>query len=214
MTTPEDLISTMNWRYGVKAFDPMRKVSDIDVEAILETMRLSPSSFGLQPWKFFVVESEEIRRRFAEAVPLNKAKFEDASHLIILARLNSLSQEYVDQYFDLVKMIRNQTDDDVKMFYDMLSSRAATMPDAALNTWTSKQVYIALGNGIMSAALLGIDASPMEGINPELFDEILGLSETEYSSTVALALGYRSAGDPVSKLPKVRFPKEHVTRVI
>ena len=106
--------------------------------------------------------------------------------------------------------MRNQTDDDIKLFYDMVSKKASSMPNEALNTWTSRQVYIALGAAILSAALLGVDTCPMEGIAPAAFDKLIGIEGTEYTSTVALALGYRSDDDPFAKFPRVRFAKEQV----
>ncbi|WP_086930745.1 nitroreductase family protein [Agarilytica rhodophyticola] len=134
----QHLLNQMNWRYGTKGFDPEKKVAEEDLNAILDAMRLAPSSFGLQPWRFILVESASIRQQMAEAVPANKAKFENASHLIILARLNNLSQDYVDHYFNLVKQVRLQDHAAVKPFYDMVSNKGKTTPKDAINMWTAK----------------------------------------------------------------------------
>lgn len=214
MTINTQIIKAMEERYAVKGFDSSRRISDDDINTILEAMRLSPSSFGLQPWKFFIIESDEVKKQLGDAAPLNRPKLESASHILIFARRTSMQQSYVDQYFDLMKTLRNQSDEDVKQFYDMVSGKVASMPQDVLNVWTSRQVYIALGSAIMSAALLGVDGCPMEGIDPPAFDKILGLEGSEYATTVGLSLGYRSSSDPFANFAKVRFAKDDVIQVV
>lgn len=203
----------LNWRQAVKSFDNKKSIPTKDFQTIIESIRLSPSSMGLQPWKLLVIKSNEVKQKLANTTPANRTKFETAPCILIFARLNQLTPEYINRHIDFVKQVRMQTEDDVAPLYRMLSSKLK-LAKGDFNNWTSKQTYIALGSGIMSAALLHIDTCPMEGINAAAFDEILGLSDSPYSTTVALALGYRSQNAPGAQLRKVRYSENQIVQMI
>lgn len=212
--TGADVLDQLNWRYAAKAFDPSKRISDQDWNALQEALRLAPSSFGLQPWRFLVVDSAEFRQRLADVAPMNRAKFETASHIVVLARLRTVSAEYVDRYFDQVATIRNVVRADLQQFRDMVVNRITVLPAQAQLQWTARQTYVALGTFLASAAQLRIDTCGMEGIDPEKFDEVLGLTSTDYATVAAVAAGYRSAEDKTQFAPKVRFEREQVFAVV
>ena len=208
--TNADILDRLNWRYATKLFDPSRSISAEDWRALLESLRLAPSSFGLQPWRFLVIDSDAMRKRLAEAAPLNRAKLESASRIVVLARLKTVSTDYLNRYFDRVAVKREIPRTDLRQYQDMVAKRITGMSDEAQTEWTARQAYLALGTFLTSAALLQIDACPMEGIDPGMFDEILGLSDTDYATVATVAAGYRSTDDRTQFAPKVRFGHNEV----
>lgn len=202
------LLQQLAWRYATKKFDAERKIPAETWAALEEALVLSPSSFGLQPWRFIVVKTPETRKALQEA-SWNQTQVVDASHLVVLASKNDVSEEYVGDFLSLTAETRSmdlvQLDTYRGMILQFVShlSKAGKIPD-----WTTKQSYIALGFLLSSAALLGIDACPLEGINPQRYDELLNLSSQGYSTRVACALGYRATDDKTANLQKVRFAKD------
>lgn len=202
------LLQQLSWRYATKKFDAERKIPAETWAALEEALVLSPSSFGLQPWRFIVVKTPETRKALQEA-SWNQTQVVDASHLVVLASKNDVSEEYVGDFLSLVaetgSMDLALLDTYRGMILQFVShlSKAGKIPD-----WTTKQSYIALGFLLSSAALLGIDACPLEGINPQKYDELLNLSSQGYSTRVACALGYRATDDKAANLQKVRFAKD------
>jgi nitroreductase len=202
------LLQQLSWRYATKKFDAERKIPAETWAALEEALVLSPSSFGLQPWRFIVVKTPETRKALQEA-SWNQTQVVDASHLVVLASKNDVSEEYVGDFLSLVAETRSMDlallDTYRGMILQFVShlSKAGKIPD-----WTTKQSYIALGFLLSSAALLGVDACPLEGINPQKYDELLNLSSQGYSTRVACALGYRATDDKAANLQKVRFAKD------
>lgn len=202
------LLQQLSWRYATKKFDAERKIPAETWAALEEALVLSPSSFGLQPWRFIVVKTPETRKALQEA-SWNQTQVADASHLVVLASKNDVSEEYVGDFLSLVAETRSMDlallDTYRGMILQFVShlSKAGKIPD-----WTTKQSYIALGFLLSSAALLGVDACPLEGINPQKYDELLNLSSQGYSTRVACALGYRATDDKAANLQKVRFAKD------
>ena len=205
---PQQLLAQLNWRYATKQFDPTRKISPNDWAALEEALRLTPSSFGLQPWKFIVVTDPAVRAQLLPA-SWNQTQITDASHLVVLAAKTELGETEIDAY------LQNSANASGIPFQALADYRKLivgfavhSLDPAARNAWTRNQTYIALGNLLTSAALLGIDACPMEGFDRAKYDEILGLKEKGYASAVVATLGYRQASDKYSTAPKARFPKE------
>jgi nitroreductase len=204
------LISQLNWRYATKQFDPGRKISPEDWSALEQALVLTPSSFGLQPWKFVVVTDHATREKLVP-VSWGQRQVADASHLVVFAIKTNLTEADVDHYLKLVTEVRGGAPAALAGYRDMMvGSLFKGRDDAARREWAAHQVYIALGNFLTSAALLGIDACPMEGIQPAQYDEILGLGQRGLSTVVVATAGYRAAGDKYAALKKVRFPKEDV----
>ena len=208
--THKQLIGQLNWRYATKQFDPKRKISPSDWAVLEEALMLTPSSFGLQPWKFVVVTDQAIREKLV-AVSWEQRQVADASHLVVFAIKKNFGEREIDDYLSRVVEIRGGTMESLLGYRErVLGSLIKGRSDAARKTWESNQVYIALGNFLTSAALLGIDACPLEGIDPVQYDKILGLDQHGLGAMVAAAAGYRAEGDKYASLKKVRFPKEQL----
>jgi nitroreductase len=204
------LLERLNWRYATKQFDPNRKINAQDWATLEDVLQLSPSSGGLQPWKFIVVTDPAVRQRL-RPVSYGQPQITDASHLVVFASKNNFSEADVDAHIHNVAKTQGAPVESLAQLRGMLvggivNSRAESARDA----WARNQVYIALGNLLASAALLGIDACPMEGFDRAQYDEILGLKAKGYSSAVVATLGYRLASDKYAAGPKVRFPKEQI----
>jgi nitroreductase len=210
----KQLLEQLNWRYATKQFDPNRKISAADWATLEEVLRLSPSSGGLQPWKFFVVTDPAVRAKLLPA-SYGQKQIIDASHLVVFAAKNNLNEADVDTHIRHTATVRGAPIQALAPFRNMLvGGIVKSMDETARNAWARNQAYIALGSLLTSAALLGIDACPMEGFDRAQYDEILGLKAKGYASAVIATLGHRSTEDKYAHAPKVRFPKEHlITKV-
>jgi nitroreductase len=207
---PEQLIHQLNWRYATKQFDPKRKISDRDWAALEEALVLTPSSFGLQPWAFIVVKDPAVRAKL-QPVSWGQSQIVDASHLVVFAFKSNLGEGDLDAHIKRTAEVRGVAVEGLAGFRGMLGgSLMKGMDEAGRSAWAKNQVYIALGNLLTAAAVLGIDACPMEGIDRAQYDAILGLPQKGLASAMVATLGYRSAGDKYAVAPKVRFPKEEV----
>jgi len=206
---PNQLLAQLNWRYATKQFDPTRRISAADWTTLEEALRLTPSSFGLQPWKFIVVTDPAVRAKLRPA-SWDQAQITDASHLVVLAAKSNFSETDVDAHIIHLAKAQGTAASALAPLRGAMAGTIQRMDEATRNAWTRNQVYIALGNLLTSAALLGIDACPMEGFDRAQYDEILSLKAKGYSSAVVATLGYRATTDKYAGAPKVRFPKEHV----
>ncbi len=204
------LISQLNWRYATKQFDPQRKISAENWATLEEALVLTPSSCGLQPWKFIVVTDPAVRSKLVEA-SWGQRQIVDASHLVVFAIKKNLAEKDIEEHLSRICAVRGVPREALAGFRDMMMGAIIKGREAeARRSWASNQIYIALGNFLTSAAVLGIDACPMEGIEPPKYDEILGLDKLGLTAVVVATAGYRAAGDNYAKLKKVRFPKEQV----
>lgn len=208
-TTNETIIEQLNWRYATKAFDPNKKVSDEDWATIEASLSLAPSSFGIQPYKFFVINDLEVREKLKPAA-WGQSQITDASHLVVIAYKKTLTDNDIEHFIDRIAEVRGVEKETVAEYGNVVKGSAKKAVDNGyVETWNSRQAYIALGFLLETAALLGIDATPMEGFDPAQFNEILGL--TDYSAVVVAAVGYRNAEqDWLAPLPKVRKPESEI----
>ena len=203
--SPSDLLASLNFRYATKAFDFSRKI-DSDTWSALETaLTLTPSSFGLQPWKFIVIDSPEIREKL-KAVSWGQNQVTDASHLVILTARTDLTQQDIDKWIACLSVAQGTPAENLAGYAGMIASFSSNMSQTEKQAWNTRQVYIALGQLMTAAAVLEIDTCPLEGISPNDYDEILGLKNSGYATAVACALGYRSADDKYADAKKARFP--------
>jgi nitroreductase len=206
----EQLLRQLNWRYSTKQFDPQRKISAADWTTLEEALLLTPSGGGLQPWKFIVVTDPSVRARLTPA-SYGQAQINDASHLVVFAAKNNFNEADVDAHLKNLAQIQGAPLAALAPLRGMLvSSVIQALDEPARNAWARNQAYIALGNLVNSAALLGIDACPMEGFDRAKYDEILGLKAKGLASAVIATLGYRLPTDKYANAPKVRFSKEEV----
>ncbi|MCB9063056.1 MAG: NAD(P)H-dependent oxidoreductase [Halobacteriovoraceae bacterium] len=209
----ELIIEKLNWRYATKVFDPSKKLTDTQLNTVLDSLRLSASSFGLQPWKFLVITNEEIRSKLRPA-SWNQSQITDASHLIVLCHPLDLSDEDVDRFVHSTAMLRNQDEQELKGYSDMMKNFLKGMSPERKNAWMKNQVYLALGNLLTVCAINDIDACPVEGFSPEKYDEILGLDKKGLKSVVVCPIGFRSNSDKYATAPKVRYSLEEVVDYI
>ncbi len=199
-----DLISKLEWRYATKKFDPAQVVSQDKIDFILEAIRLSATSSGLQPYEVLVITNKAIREQIKPHA-WNQGQITDSSHLLVFAAWDNYTAERINQMFDLTNDIRGFKNEGWENYRAMLLN---TYPqrDAETNfQHAARQAYIGLGSALIAAAELKVDSTPMEGFDPVKVDEILGLKEKGLRSVLLLPLGYRAdEGDWLVKLQKVR----------
>lgn len=212
--TPKTLVEKMNWRYAVKRFDSTKKIPDQDWQTLKELLILTPSSFGLQPWKFLIVQNPEIRKQL-RAASWNQSQVEDCSHFVVFLGKDTIDEPFIKKYIDHHTSVQSLKPDSLKGYYDVIVNFIVKGPRAAVaKEWAARQVYIALGNFMTVAALMNIDTCPMEGIDNEKYDEILKLKGTGYSTLFACGVGYRSTEDRMATSKKVRFHHDDVVQYI
>lgn len=206
-STEHDLSTALRWRYATKKFDEKRKIDAELWSKIEEALILTPSSFGLQPWKFVVITDPVIKAKLPE-FSWNQMQVVQCSHLLVICRLANMSEDYVNAYADYVAEVRGMPRESVDMLRNMMLGFLRGASEERLADWMSRQCYIALGNLMTVASDLGVDNCPMEGFSAADYDRILGLTEKGLRSVVACALGYRAADDKYASLKKVRFASE------
>jgi nitroreductase len=207
---PQLLVDALNWRYATKKFDPARKIPDDVWNALEQSLVLAPSSIGLQPWKFFVVTDPAVKTQLM-AASYRQPQVADCSHFVALSARRDIDAQHVERHIGRMAEVTGVTTESLAKFRTMTmrnldKARAA----GTLDVWQEHQIYIALGQFMASAALVGVDTCPMEGIEPEKYDEILGLAGSNYSTVVACAVGYRLPDDKYANIKKVRFKAEDV----
>jgi nitroreductase len=214
-TIPEtQLLDALNWRYATKTFDATRKIPEATWKTLKETLVLSPSSFGLQPYRFLVVEDPAVRAKL-QPHSWNQSQVVDASHYIVMAGRTAMTETEIDLFLDRVVEVRGSPRESLEGYRGMMyGSLLGPGAEARIPHWAALQAYIALGNLMTSAALLGIDTCAIEGFAPAEYDAILALKEQGYASVVCCALGYRSDEDKYASAPKVRFHAANLLKTI
>lgn len=197
-------------RYTCKAYDPTKKIPQEAMDQLYNVLRNSPSSVNSQPWHFIVLESDKAKKSVLPAIfEFNHPRVQDASHVVIFLSRNGFSSEYLTQIVDQEERDKRfpeegmkEANDKGRRFFVDLNRE----PEAKLQDWQNRQLYIALGNLLFAAAAIDIDSTPIEGFDPEKLDEILQLKEKGFRSVVIASLGYRSEDDFNADLPKSRLP--------
>ena len=207
--TPAQFLASLEWRYATKAFDT-RKLPEATWAALEESLRLTPSSYGLQPWKFIVVNDPALRAKL-RPVSWNQSQVTDASHLVVFARRTEVTETDVNEFFNQMVSERQADATKLEPYRQMMLGGVVKGKDAsAQKDWAARQLYIALGQLMGAAAAMAIDTCPLEGIDPDAYTEILGLKGTGYEVVVACAVGYRSSEDKYAGMKKIRFPAARV----
>lgn len=202
-----DFIKHLQWRYATKRMTG-EKVPSEKLNKILEAIRLSASSLGLQPYHVFVVENAEVKEKL-QKVAFNQPQISKASQVLVFAVWDNLTEERINGYFDRVKEIRGAYPDNMQMWKDMLVGKIKNNTQGENFNWLARQAYIGLGTGLAAAAIEEVDATPMEGFEPEKLDDLLGLNEKNLRSVLIMPLGYRDVkNDYLFNLPKVRRDRE------
>ncbi len=205
-----DILSALNWRYACKVFDPAKKIPAETWAQLEASLVLTPSSFGLQPWKFIIIQDRELREKLVPHA-WNQRQIADCSRLVVMTVPKVLSIEHVDANIARMIEVRGGSADGLLSFRKMvLGFRDGLEAKGGLEQWAKLQTYIALGQFMLAASLLGLDTCPMEGFVPARFDEILELEKEGRTAAVLCPVGYRSADDRYAGLPKVRFEAKDV----
>ena len=198
-----ELLQAMNWRYAAKKMNG-QKLPTEKLDTILEAIRLSASSGGIQPYTIIMIENHQLKGKIHElACP--QPQIVEGSHLLVFAGWADVDAAQVDAYIQLIADTRGIPAESLTPFADSLKGNLLSKTPEERASWAARQAYIALGSGLIAAALEHVDATPMEGFNAAALDEILDLPAKGLRSVVLLALGYRDEErDFLSKAPKVR----------
>ncbi len=204
------LLEALHWRYATKVFDPAKKIPSDTWVALEQSMVLTPSSYGLQPWKFIVVTDKAIRESLVPHC-WKQRQVADCSHLVVMAVQKVLDEAHIDRFISRIVEIRGGSADGLMGYRNVMMNDVVHGERGKwVAEWAARQAYIALGQFMASCALVGVDSCPMEGFVPEKVDELLGLTERGYTAAVLCPAGYRSAADRYAHLPKVRFADSDV----
>ena len=214
LVSENQLLQALQWRYATKVFDANHKIPAATWTALQDALVLSPSSFGLQPYRFVVVNNPATR---AQLMPhaWNQRQVVDASHLVVFAGRTAMTEVEIDRFIERIVAVRGAPRESLGAYRAMMTGNLLSdAGQARVPHWAARQAYIALGNLLTSAAILGVDTCPIEGFSPAEFDKILGLTAQGYAAVVCCALGYRSADDKYASLPKVRFPAADLVQTV
>ena len=207
--TPEELLNSLKWRYATKEFDTDKKIPLGTWDTLEQSMVLTPSSFGLQPWKFITITCQKTKVDLLEH-SWHQRQVTDCSHMVVLCARDGMGQQDIEDWLDQLAETRGVSRESLQGYADMMNGFFSTMDYSKTLAWAKNQVYIALGQLMTSAAVIGVDACPMEGIVHAEYDRILGLENTGFATTVACAMGYRSRDDKYAELPKVRYSGDKI----
>lgn len=199
----------LNWRYATQKFDPAKKIPEEKFLELLESLRLAPSSYGLQPWKFIVVRDAGLRKILRKHA-WNQPQLTDASHLIVLCALKTIGPDYVKDFTARIARSRDVAPESLSRYEHAMLNTLKDMSTQALSEWMKRQVYLALGMLLTQCAYKRIDSCPMEGFDARKFDEILDLAKLNLESVVLCPIGYRAKDDQHADRKKVRFAKNEV----
>ena len=200
-------IESQNWRYATKKFDATKKISSKDLDILKEAIRLTSSSYGLQPYQIIIVENPEIRKKLQPA-SWGQTQITDASHLIVFANYTKIDNNDIDAYFKNICETRNMPIDPLLGYKEFMTGAISRKSNEEINIWNQKQTYLAMGNLLNAAADLKIDVCPMEGFDPIQYNEILGLNELSLNASLVATIGYRSEEDDTQNYKKVRKSTE------
>lgn len=210
----EQLLEALNWRYATKRFDPNRKIPADVWQTLERALILTPTSYGLQPYHFIVM-TDAAKRAELLAHSWNQNQVVDCSHFVVLTARTKMTEVDVEKLISRISQVRGVPAETMTPYWNMMIGDVVKGPRGKIaHEWATRQTYIALGNLMTCAAVLGIDACPMEGLVPSEYDRVLNLHGTGYATVVACALGYRAESDKYALLPKVRFEAGDLIRRI
>ena len=202
-------LENQNWRYATKKFDASKKISATDLNTLKEAIRLSASSYGLQPYKVFIIENPELRAKLVGA-SYGQTQVADASHLLVFANELNFGAAGIDQLANNISATRGLPLEAIQGYVDYMKGNITGLPEEVRNIWTAKQTYLALGNLLNAAAELKIDVTPMEGFVPAQVNEILGLDKLGLNASLLAPIGYRHSEDDTQHYKKVRKSNEEL----
>jgi nitroreductase len=206
--TTMDSIESLQWRYATKKFDSEKNLETSQLELLAQAFNLTATSYGLQPCRLIVVQDQELKEKM---VPhsYGQMQVKDASAVLVICT-TAVDEQYVKDYFSIVKKERNTPDEVIQPFQDFLTSTFSKKESEEIELWAKNQAYLILGNLLTVCAQQQIDSCPMEGFVPEKIDELLDLKSKGLKSSLLLPVGYRATDDLMSQLKKVRRPQKEM----
>ena len=208
-----NILEALNWRYATKKYDTSKKISAQDLETIKEVLRLTPSSYGLQPLKFLIVENPEIRKEL-RTHSWGQSPVTDASHLLVFCSYIDVDDQHIDLHIENTANTRKTDVSNLAGYGEFVKTKMKSLALNEKKIWNSKQAYIALGQLLLACAQMGIDATPMEGFESEKYDEILGLTKQNLHAALVCPIGYRSSEDLAQFNTKIRKSSADMFEII
>lgn len=209
----EILDDAFKWRYATKKFNRDLRIEKKDFDALLISLRMSPSAFGLQPFHFFVIRNKVLREELFKHA-YNQMQVIDASEFIVFTAKTKFEDDELKSFVDLTARLRNYDQMHSAQKFEKLRAFADGFSGHDLHHWSARQAYLAMGELLSAAAMLRIDACPMEGIDVKNYDRILGLEPLNLRTVAAVALGYRSKDDEYQRQAKVRQDRDKLISII
>ena len=209
----DSILENLTYRYATKEFQREKRITPDLLNCIEQSLILTPSSFGLQPWKFFIISDQTVKDKLVEH-SWNQQQVSQCSELVVLTAQAPISERHIDEFLESQIAIRGGSMEELSGYKSLMVGFINNMSEEQKRQWAKQQVYIALGQLLTVCASLKIDACPMEGIQPAQYDEVLGLNGTEYSTTLACPIGYRSENDAYAQRSKVRYRVEKLIQYI
>ncbi|OKY25024.1 nitroreductase family protein [Thalassotalea sp. PP2-459] len=206
------ILSALNWRYAVRNFTD-EKLNKKIIQELIEATRLSPSAYGLQPYRLVIVESRDVRNDLVSH-SMGQEKVRDCSHLFVLATKSKIDTEFIVNHFKMAERQRNLTASSLSGYTDVVKGIMLSLSETQIQHWAENQVYFALRNLLTAAALNEVDACPMAGFDKQGFDDVLNLEQYHLKSTVICALGKRDTSDSTALMNKVRIPSKEFSLVL
>ncbi|WP_295179243.1 NAD(P)H-dependent oxidoreductase [uncultured Christiangramia sp.] len=202
-------LKALNWRYATKKFDDSRILSEEKLEILKHAFNLTATSYGLQPLKMLVISNKEVQKQLTE-FSMNQQQVSTASHVLVICTEKNVDEKFISGYFQRVKNLRDTPDELLQPFHNFLVDDFKNKAIEEIEAWARNQAYLALGTLLTVCATEEIDACPMEGFEPEKYDDFLKLGDKNLQSVLVLPVGYRAKDDFFSELKKVRRPLEEV----
>lgn len=203
-----NIIDSLHWRYATKKFSD-KKLSAEELDILLESIRLAPTSYGQQPFRVIIIQDPEMREKLIPA-SFGQDKVAKASHLLVFAVETGLNHENVAAYIDRTTDAWDTNRKELEGFENVVNNLYAGMNEEQKENWAARQAYLSLGFLMTTAAIKGIDVCPMEGIEPATYDELLGLKEHNLKTVVVATLGFRAADDALQHKDKSRKTKSEM----
>lgn len=198
-----DVLERLKWRYATKKFDASKGLSEEKLSILKESFNLTATSYGLQPLKMIILSNPDLKKLLVP-ITMDQDQVENASHVLVICTETKIDSDYIKDHFNLVVKIRSTPREILSSFEEYLVSSFSDKQSDELNIWSTNQAYLALGNLLTVCAIEKIDACPIEGFDPDKYDELLQLNEKGLQSVIVLAVGYRAEDDMFSGFDKVR----------
>lgn len=198
-----DVLEHMKWRYAVKKFDSDKILSEEKIERLKEAFNLTATSYGLQPITLLIIKNRALQNKL-RTHSFDQQQVAQASHILVICIKDIIDDAYISQYFEQIKKVRNISDEILEPFKNDLIGSFSNKDVEEIKRWSTNQAYLAMGNLLTVCAMEKIDSCPMEGFEPEAYDNVLNLKDKGLTSVLVMPVGYRADDDMFAGFKKVR----------